>query len=62
VQLIETSVVGVRSAVITMQRPGTQLRIQLVPMLRLGTAAFYKQVTERLSADYSEAGTCSAPT
>jgi hypothetical protein len=49
VQLIETSVVGVRSAVITMQRPGTQLRIQLVPMLRLGTAAFYKQVTERLS-------------
>jgi hypothetical protein len=48
-QLIETSVVGVRSAVITMQRSGTQLRIQLFPMLHLGTAAFYQQVTERLS-------------
>jgi hypothetical protein len=48
-QLIETSVVGVRSAVITMQRPGTQLRIQLFPMLHLGTAGFYEQVTDRLS-------------
>jgi hypothetical protein len=48
-QLIETSVVGVRSAVITMQRPGAQLCIKLFPMLHLGTAAFYKQVTERLS-------------
>jgi hypothetical protein len=48
VQLIETSVVGVRSAVITMQRPGTQLRIALFPMLHLGTASFYRQVTERL--------------
>lgn len=48
-QLIETSVVGVRSAVITMQRQGTQLRIQLFPMLHLGTAAFYRDVTERLS-------------
>ncbi|HEX7993423.1 MAG TPA: hypothetical protein VF506_05835, partial [Streptosporangiaceae bacterium] len=47
-QLIETSVVGVRSAVITMQRPGTQLRIVLFPMLHLGTASFYRQVTERL--------------
>ena len=48
-QLIETSVIGVRSAVITMQRPGTQLRIQLFPMLHLGTAAFYSEVTARLS-------------
>src|SRR5262245_53720775 len=47
-QLIETSVVGVRSAVITMQRPGTQLRIVLFPMLHIGTAAFYREVTKRL--------------
>ncbi|HEX2321548.1 MAG TPA: hypothetical protein VHJ18_21440 [Streptosporangiaceae bacterium] len=49
-QLIETSVVGVRSAVVTMQRPGTELRIVLFPMLHMGTAAFYRQVTERLSS------------
>jgi hypothetical protein len=48
-QLIETSVVGVRSAVITMQRPGTQLKIVLFPMLHIGMAAFYGQVTERLA-------------
>ena len=47
-QLIETSVVGVRSAVITVQRAGMPLRIVLYPMLHIGTAAYYREVTKRL--------------
>jgi hypothetical protein len=47
-QLTEVSVTGVRSAVITLQRAGTPLRIRLFPMIHLGTAAFYQQVAGQL--------------
>jgi hypothetical protein len=47
-QLIEVSVIGVRSAVITLRRPETPMRFVLFPMLHLGTAAFYQDVTARL--------------
>jgi hypothetical protein len=48
VQLIEVSVVGVRSAAITLRRRDTPLRFVLFPMLHLGTEVFYQQVTERI--------------
>ena len=48
-QLIEVSVTGVRSAVITMRRRETPLAFVLFPMLHLGTEAFYWQVGNRLS-------------
>ena len=47
-QIIETSVIGVRSAVITFRRPDTPMQIVLFPMLHLGTKGFYKAVTARL--------------
>lgn len=47
-QLIEVSVTGVRSAVITFRRPDTGLRFLLFPMVHLGTPAYYQEVTERL--------------
>jgi hypothetical protein len=47
-QLIEVSMTGVRSAVITLQRESTPLRFVLFPMIHLGTAAFYQDVTARL--------------
>jgi len=50
VQLIEVSLTGVRSAVITLRRPETPLRFVLFPMLHLGTASFYQQVGQRLGA------------
>ncbi len=48
-QLIEVSVTGVRSAVITLRRSETPLLFVLFPMLHLGTEAFYQEVAERLS-------------
>jgi hypothetical protein len=48
VQLIEVSVTGVRSAAITLRRADTPLRFVLLPMLHLGSPAFYREVTERL--------------
>jgi len=47
-QIIETSVIGVRSAVITFRRPETPMQIVLFPMLHLGTRGFYKAVAARL--------------
>lgn len=48
-QLIEVSVTGVRSAVITLQAAGTPMRIVLFPMIHLGTRDFYQSVTARLA-------------
>lgn len=47
-QLIEVSMTGVRSAVITLRAPGRPQRILLFPMLHLGAPAFYAEVTARL--------------
>lgn len=48
-QLIEVSIAGVRSAVITLEADGTPLRIVLFPMLHLGAPAFYRAVEDRLA-------------
>ena len=48
-QLIEVSMAGVRSAVITLRAPGTPMRIVLFPMIHAGTPAFYRSVTARLA-------------
>jgi len=48
-QLIEVSVTGVRSAVITLQAAGTPMRIILFPMIHVGTRDFYESVTARLA-------------
>ncbi len=48
-QLIEASVIGVRSAVITLQRPGHPLHFTLFPMIHLGAAEFYRAVAARLA-------------
>ncbi len=47
-QIVEASVIGVRSAVITFRRPDTPMQIVLFPMLHLGTEGFYKAVTAQL--------------
>jgi hypothetical protein len=49
VQLIEVSMTGVRSAAITLQTPDAPLRFLLLPMLHLGTAGFYRDVTSQLA-------------
>jgi hypothetical protein len=47
-QIVEESIMGVRSAVITLSRRETPLRFQLYPMLHIGGAGFYREVTRRL--------------
>jgi hypothetical protein len=47
-QFIETSVVGVRSAVITLACRTSPLRFRLFPMVHVGERSFYDQVTARL--------------
>lgn len=47
-QLIEVSDFGVRSAEIWLGRVETPLRFALFPVLHLGTAAYYEEVTRRL--------------
>lgn len=47
-QIIEVSVTGVRSAVLTLRRGPTPMEFVLVPMIHLGTAAFYADVKARL--------------
>jgi hypothetical protein len=47
-QIIEESVIGVRSAVITFRRPATPMQFVLFPMVHFGTQGFYKAVTDRL--------------
>jgi hypothetical protein len=49
VQLVEVSVTGVRSAVVTLRAPGRPQRILLFPMLHLGAPGFYADVTARLA-------------
>jgi hypothetical protein len=48
VQIVEASVIGVRSAVITFRRPDSPMQIVLFPMLHLGTKSYYQAVTARL--------------
>jgi hypothetical protein len=50
VQLIEVSITGVRSAVITLRCREAPLVFVLFPMLHLGTEAFYRAVSDRLSS------------
>ena len=47
-QFIESSVVGVRSAVITLACRSGPLRFVLFPMIHVGERSFYAQVTARL--------------
>jgi hypothetical protein len=49
-QLIEVSVTGVRSAVITLRASDRPHRILLFPMLHLGSPGFYAEVTARLGS------------
>jgi hypothetical protein len=50
VQLIEASITGVRSAVITLRSRDAPLVFVLFPMLHLGTEAFYGTVASRLNS------------
>ncbi len=43
-QYIEASVIGVRSAVITLKRRATPLRFVLVPMVHVAEPGFYREV------------------
>ncbi|HZC41785.1 MAG TPA: hypothetical protein VE343_14000 [Streptosporangiaceae bacterium] len=47
-QLIEQTGFGVRSAALTLARPGSSVRFVLFPMLHLGSPAFYRSVRRRL--------------
>ena len=44
-QIIEASVIGVRSAAITFRRSDTPMQFVLFPMLHVGTPVLYKRVT-----------------
>lgn len=48
-QFIESSVVGVRSAVLTLARRESPMRFRLFPMVHVGERAFYREVTARLT-------------
>jgi hypothetical protein len=47
-QIIEVSVVGVRSSVLRLTRHDTALRFMIFPMVHLGEPAFYATVEDRL--------------
>ncbi|WP_433540443.1 hypothetical protein ACQP10_34770 [Streptosporangium sandarakinum] len=47
-QFIETSIIGVRSAVLTFRRPHSRPAFLLVPMAHIAERSFYDQVAERL--------------
>jgi hypothetical protein len=49
-QIIEVSAGGVRSAVITLRREATPMRLVLFPMAHLGTPDFYQGVAARAGA------------
>ncbi|MFF5171460.1 hypothetical protein ACFY3U_02355 [Micromonospora sp. NPDC000089] len=49
-QITEVSVLGLRSAVITLARPDSPLRFVLFPMVHFGLPSFYRQVADRLAA------------
>jgi hypothetical protein len=47
-QIIEVSVIGVRSSVLRLTRHDTPLRFEIFPMVHIGEPAFYTAVAERL--------------
>ncbi|EWM64729.1 hypothetical protein MCBG_01862 [Micromonospora sp. M42] len=47
-QIIEHSVIGTRSAVLRLRRPGSRLEFLVFPMLHVASPAFYAAVTKRL--------------
>ncbi|AXH91648.1 hypothetical protein AB0N38_07505 [Micromonospora aurantiaca] len=47
-QIIEHSVLGTRSAVLRLRRPGSRLEFLVFPMLHVASPAFYAAVTKRL--------------
>ncbi|SCG45201.1 hypothetical protein GA0070609_1595 [Micromonospora echinaurantiaca] len=47
-QIIEHSIIGTRSAVLRLRRPGSQLEFVLFPMLHVASPEFYAAVTQRL--------------
>jgi len=47
-QIIEVSVIGVRSGVLRLTRRDTPLRFEIFPMVHIGEPAFYTAVAERL--------------
>jgi hypothetical protein len=49
VQLIEESTIGVRSAVITLERRDSSVRFVLFPMVHLGVPEFFAEVHRRLA-------------
>ncbi len=48
-QYIEASVIGVRSAVITLKRRATPLRFVLIPMVHVAEPGFYREVVDYLT-------------
>lgn len=49
-QYIESSVIGLRSAVFTLARPATSLRFVVFPMVHVAEPDFYRQVADRAGA------------
>jgi hypothetical protein len=47
-QIIESSMVGVRSSAMRLTRRGSPLRFEIYPMVHVGEPAFYATVTRRL--------------
>src|SRR5258708_39410154 len=47
-QLIEQTGFGVRISMLTLAKPGSATRFVLIPMLHLGSPAFYRAVRRRL--------------
>jgi hypothetical protein len=47
-QIIEVSMIGVRSSVLRLGRPGTPLRFQIFPMIHVAEPDFYACVADRL--------------
>jgi hypothetical protein len=47
-QIIDTGVLGTRSAVLRLRRRGSELNFLIFPMMHVATPAFYTEVTRRL--------------
>jgi hypothetical protein len=47
-QVIETGIMGTRSAILRLRRPGTALNFLVFPMLHVASPRFYKEVRRRL--------------
>ncbi|BCB84555.1 tetratricopeptide repeat protein [Phytohabitans suffuscus] len=48
VQIVEHSVIGTRSCVLRLRRPGTELQFVVFPMFHVASPRFYAEVSERL--------------